>query len=263
MRCRLRVLRRPDRVFVDIDREASMPRTGSLLSALLALSILNIALAGVIAVRYGYGPQSSLEAAGACVVLLIAAGLLWFYRRRASRGAFGPGFQRLLEAGALLGLMWVIEIAINNILAPPLPARDIIDNLFWALIALILFGLSIFYAYRANSVSRGLQAGIWAGSISGLIACSAALILVVFGMQLLLNDPLNVAEWSSDRLVTSAPSMASYFAFETLAGALSHLVLLGLIMGALLGGIGGGVGKVLHALHPARGKDQGELMPWT
>jgi hypothetical protein len=37
--------------------------------------------------------------------------------------------------------------------------------------------------------------------------------------------------------------MAAYFAFETLAGALMHLVVLGLVMGAALGIVGGTIGR--------------------
>jgi hypothetical protein len=42
--------------------------------------------------------------------------------------------------------------------------------------------------------------------------------------------------------------MAAYFAFETLAVALMHLAVLGVLMGVLLGALGGAIGKVIASL---------------
>jgi hypothetical protein len=40
--------------------------------------------------------------------------------------------------------------------------------------------------------------------------------------------------------------MVVYFAYQTLAGAVLHLVVLGIIMGLLLGGVGGVLGRALR-----------------
>ena len=53
-----------------------------------------------------------------------------------------------------------------------------------------------------------------------------------------------MAEWAERGAESGAPTMAAYFAFETLAGALLHLVGLGLIMGILLGAGGALVGTL-------------------
>ena len=79
-----------------------------------------------------------------------------------------------------------------------------------------------------------------------MMACLVAQGMVVFGMALITHDPLNVQEWTAIASSSGAPSMAAYFAFETLAGALLHLIVLGTLMGLLLGGVGGLVGGLLR-----------------
>ena len=63
-------------------------------------------------------------------------------------------------------------------------------------------------------------------------------------MTLITHDPLNVAEWAASGPASGAPDMASYFAFETMAGALGHLFVLGTLMGGVLGLAGGAVGRL-------------------
>ena len=86
--------------------------------------------------------------------------------------------------------------------------------------------------------------GTWTGFASGAVACLTALALVIFGMSLLLSDPVNLTEWANRAKGSTAPTMASYFAFETLAGAFLHLVALGVGMGFVLGVVGGALGKL-------------------
>lgn len=143
-----------------------------------------------------------------------------------------------------MGLLWAVEIGINNLVAPPLPERDIIDNLFWAAIAILIFLGSLTAAYRARRFRSGAIFGFWSGLVSGAVACSMALAVIVFGMRFLQRDPLNLAEWAARSTSEVAPSMAAYFAFQTLAGALMHLVVLGMGMGVLLGVVGGAVGRI-------------------
>ena len=140
----------------------------------------------------------------------------------------------------------MVEIGINNFLAPPLPGRDIIDNLFWAAIAVLLLGGSLVAAFRARRWRSGVSFGLWSGLASGAMACGMALAMVAFGMHFLLHDPLNVAEWAARSADEAAPSMAAYFAYQTLAGGLLHVIVLGAGMGVLLGALGGGIGKVIR-----------------
>ncbi|MEI7661681.1 MAG: hypothetical protein WCK34_05780 [Bacteroidota bacterium] len=142
--------------------------------------------------------------------------------------------------------MWTVEIGINNILRPGLPLRDIVDNVFWASIALFILMTAIYYTRKTGKISQGIISGFWSGLSSGAVACLTALILIVFGMNLILADPLNIREWSDVKANTDFPGMAVYFAFQTLAGAIMHLVILGAVMGLILGLIGGLTGKALN-----------------
>lgn len=215
-----------------------MPLRPTPIANLLLVTLYSTLLLPIIAILYGYNPETLAACAGGFLILLVADVFLWFYRWRASQ--FN---QRASQAGMLIGLLWTAEISVNNFIAPPLPARDIIDNIFWAIIALTIFIHACINAYRARRMWAGVIAGAWTGFASGAIACGTALSLIVFGMRLILQDPLNITEWAARGAGSSAPGMAAYFAFETLAGGLMHLLILGLIMGLLLGILGGASGK--------------------
>ena len=75
-----------------------------------------------------------------------------------------------------------------------------------------------------------------------------ALSLIVFGMRFIAQDPLNISEWAVCRADSGAPTMAAYFAYETFAGAFSHLIVLGIVMGCLLGLLGGSIWKINKTL---------------
>ena len=74
---------------------------------------------------------------------------------------------------------------------------------------------------------------------SGAFACLSALLLIVFGMKLILIDPLNIKEWTDTKGSFTVPGMDIYFAYQSFAGAMIHLYILGIIMGLLLGSLGG------------------------
>jgi hypothetical protein len=156
--------------------------------------------------------------------------------------------QNNMSLGLTIGLIWTIEIGMNNILHPKLPLRDILDNIFWAAIALLILFFAISEAFKRKKIVAGILSGFWTGTGSGIIACLSALILIVFGMRFILNDPINVDEWSGVKSTEHYPSMKVYFAYETLAGALMHFVILGIIMGLVLGVLGGVIGKSLNSL---------------
>ncbi|HEY0753952.1 MAG TPA: hypothetical protein VGD98_08340 [Ktedonobacteraceae bacterium] len=182
-----------------------------------------------------------IEAAGAFLLLLVTNLVLFFpTRKTADLNSF---HQKSVTLGLLVGLLWAAEIGMNNILQPGLPTRDILDDLFWALIALIIVAASTRYAYRTREIRIGIKVGFWSGLSSGAVACLTALFFVVAGMQFLLQDPLNRAEWSVRGATSGTADMATYFAYQTLAGGLLHLVVLGAIMGVVLGIAGGVLGK--------------------
>ena len=209
---------------------------------------MGMALVGVVALRYSYSSLSRIESVVGFLALLVVAGFLWLYHHRASQGINPTKRNSILFFGIILGLLWMVEISINNFIAPPLPARDIIDNVFWAVIAFSILIFSIVHAYQNDSLIRGIDAGIWSGFVSGLLACCMALLVIVFGMHFILHDPLNVSEWAGRGTSINAPSLAAYFAFETFAGAFGHLIILGVAMGGLLGVLGGIIGKAAHTI---------------
>ena len=164
-------------------------------------------------------------------------------------GKFAVAFSRDLSLGLALGLLWTIEIGFNNILAWPVAQRDVVDNLFWGVIALAILAGAASATYQSGRLMRGVFSGALMGLASGSVACCTALLLIVFGMPLLLSDPVNQAEWAAVAKQTDVRSMSDYFARETFAGALGHLVVLGVAMGIMLGVIGGLIGYVVKAVN--------------
>lgn len=233
------------------------------MTLLLSLMLFNVLLALVVALKYSYDTFTMLESAAVILLLLGTTAFLGFtwLRRRGGTVSAGatlssglPSSASLVRSpeaairfGLLVGLLWAVEIGINNFLAPPLPDRDRIDNLFWAAIAALIFIASLAAAYRLGRFQAGVIFGFWSGLASGAVACGMALAVTVFGMKFLLQDPLNLAEWAARSAGEKATSMAAYFAFQTMAGALLHLVVLGAGMGLLLGVLGGGLGRGLRA----------------
>ncbi len=198
-------------------------------------------LAVIVGLRYVYDTRTLAYALIATLVVAVHLGVFgWHWQREGS--AQRLGIRRIaLWSGLGLGVLWMIEILYNNLLAPPLPGRDIVDDVFWALVGLGLLTVAGWGAYQQGWLG-GVRAGVWSGFGSGLVACLVAEGLIVLGMGLITRDPLNVSEWNAVAATSGAPSMAAYFAFETLAGALVHLLVLGTLMGALAGGLGGVLG---------------------
>jgi hypothetical protein len=188
-----------------------------------------------------------VEGLAAILVITVTLGFgLWFGRRSRYRA------DRSLLVGLGIGLLWAIEVSVNNFLTPPLPWRDIIDNVFWAAVGALIFAYSVSRAYRTGRLSDGVEAGLWAGFASGVVACVAGLLITVFGIELVVNDPLTAAEWQSQGAGLTDPAVFS--AYETLFGALAHLHLLGTVMGVLIGLIAGLVGRAAWAGHVARNR---------
>jgi len=72
--------------------------------------------------------------------------------------------------------------------------------------------------------------------------------MTVFGMKFILLDPLNLKEWSDLKETSGYSDISVYFAYQTFAGALGHLFVLGIVMGLILGTIGGLSGKLARKL---------------
>lgn len=186
----------------------------------------------------------SAECVIALVILISSFSFLWFFKAK----PIVANHINDANLGLLIGLLWTVEIGINNLFHPLLPYRDIIDDTFWIVIAIIILVVAVLHAYKHKSIIAGIISGFWTGSSSGAIACLTALLLIVFGMQLILTDPLNMKEWTDVKTFVHSPGMDVYFAYQTLAGAIMHLVILGTIMGLILGLLGGVLGKFLASL---------------
>ena len=179
-----------------------------------------------------------------CLISSILFLLLLFIFRRIEANRVDNQQKANISFGLLIGLLWTIEISINNFIQPGLPARDIIDNIFWGTITLVLLIKIIRDVYQSNKIITGIKTGLWTGFSSGLVACLTALLIIVFCIKFIIKDPLNVKEWT-DIKGTYTKDIAVYFAYQTFAGAIMHLIILGIIMGLLLGIIGGLAGKLL------------------
>jgi hypothetical protein len=217
---------------------------------LLGTLLLSAVLVLGIALEYAYDAFSRIAAAAGFAVLLVTLGGTWRMTRTTRYDAAPTPLDAMTRLGLLLGMLWVIEIGINNVIAPPLPGRDTIDNLFWGLIALGILAASAASAFRSGRLRRGIVAGAWTGFVSGAVACGTGLALIALGMSLLRSDPVNLAEWANRAADSTAPTLAAYLAYETLAGAFLHLIVLGLGMGVLLGVAGGALGALAKRARP-------------
>jgi hypothetical protein len=215
-----------------------------LVAGLACAAVLVIAVAVRYPLDLGRTPIYTVGTIGALLILVaLAAWLAGRGLRPRDPGAM-PDIRRGLTWGVVFGALWMLEIGYNNVIAPPVSVRDPVDDLIWAIIALGMLILATLIAARARRLAAGLRASIWSGLMSGLVACLTALALAVFGIPLLLADPANIAEYAVRGPTSGFPTMAAYLAYQTLAGAMLHLVVLGLGMGAALGALGGLAGSM-------------------
>ncbi len=67
--------------------------------------------------------------------------------------------QRTVASGLAIGTLWVIEIAFNNLLHPPLPGRDTVDDCCWGSVAVLIVVVASVAAYQRSSFGYGLWTG--------------------------------------------------------------------------------------------------------
>jgi uncharacterized membrane protein len=187
------------------------------------------------------------EAEGSLLSILMLSGilfLLWKLRNR-----YLDGLQKKnVTIGLIFGTLWIIEIFINYFVHPELILRNNIDNILFSIIAVLIFMNSIMDAYRTDTFADGLKAGFWSGLTSGAVACLGSMAVIVFGMKLILLDPLRQKEWVEIKETSGVPGIDVYFAFQTFSGAMMHLFILGALMGSVLGIFGGLAGKLLFII---------------
>jgi hypothetical protein len=145
-----------------------MPQKNITSTIQLALTSLSVTLVLIITIAYGYNFQSRAEAVAGFTILLAVLGWFLNNRRRPAFCTNPAASQKAAGYGIAIGILWLVEICINNLLAPPLPDRDWVNNVFWATVALCILVLAAVSAYLANSIRRGISSGIWSGFASGL-----------------------------------------------------------------------------------------------
>jgi hypothetical protein len=150
--------------------------------------------------------------------------------------------------GAILGLLWVVEIGVNNVFPAcqaPVGTRDAIDDAIWALIGLLTLGVAGLASHRRGGSAPGAKIGLWSGIVSGLFAYLAGLLVVDLFLGAVVADPELVANFPASQF----PDLATYATFaivgaSPLVGAAGHLWLLGIAAGTLLGAVGGLAGTL-------------------
>lgn len=228
-----------------ISRHSSLLRLGLAAGFAGAAALVTAAL-----IRYPLDPRRNpIELGGsvaALVLLAVLAGWVAVRRLPTREGALLGA-----AAGVIFGALWIVEIGYNNLIAPPVAIRDPVDDVIWAVVALGMLAVSTVATRQARRAATGIRVGVWSGLVSGLMACLMALLLVVFGMRFLLADPANIQEYAVRGPSSGFPDMATYLAYQTLAGAVLHLIVLGVIMGTLLGCLGGLLGALTARRKPA------------
>ncbi len=217
-------------------------KSNSILRITIILSIFFVIL-----IYFIYRPINwplGSEAAGCLVALVMLASTAYLLSTRKEK--FITTLQkRNVAVGLCFGLLWTIEISINNFIRPGLPMRDDIDNIFFSMVAFLIFLNAARDTFLTNNFSDGIRSGFWSGISSGAIACITALVLIVFGMKYIMLDPLNLKEWTDINGTSNLSGMETYFAYQTFTGAIMHLFILGGLMGLFLGSMAGLTGKIL------------------
>lgn len=196
-------------------------------------------------------PNDSVSAAilGSTLLFGLLLLLSWHYRKVLSQ----PNNAQSQQFGLYIGLLWTLEIAINNFVQPALAYRDNIDNGIWAIITLLILAIGFQKTLESGNFRRGVQAGFWSGLGSGVLACLSALLLINFAMNQVCRDPLNIKEWQDIGHGEYTHNMAVYFAYQSYTGAVLHLYLLGMIWGLLFGALGAALGLILSRLKSKTG----------
>jgi hypothetical protein len=145
---------------------------------LLIITTCNAALVPAVALKYSYDAVSVAASWAGFLILLALIGLLGILLAWPRLRQILSGADHSITLGMILGLLWVVEISINNFVAPPLPARDIVDDAFWAIIGLSILVFACVSAQRADQIRAGgdgesYQAGQPAGAaleITGILS---------------------------------------------------------------------------------------------
>jgi hypothetical protein len=149
--------------------------------------------------------------------------------------------------GAGLGLLWTVEITVNNVFPAdrvPVGTRDIVDDVIWVGICLLTLVAAGVAARRAGRMAVGAGVGLWSGIVSGLFAYLAALLVAALFLSGPQHDPELIAGFAASGYPDLATDATFSLIGSPVGGAGGHLWLLGIAAGTLLGALGGFVGSL-------------------
>jgi hypothetical protein len=213
----------------------------ALVAAVLAAELLVVA-------RHPGAPAATLFAIALGAVMLVTLAVAGLAAWRPAADPDG-GTRRLgTWLGIGLGLLWMVEIGVNNVFPADriaLGSRDAIDDAIWALISLLTLGAGAVAARRAGSVAAGTSIGLWSGIVSGLLAYLGALLVAVLFPGAAERDPDLLSKFPASGY-PDLPTDAAYSLIGPwpIGGGAAHLWLLGIGAGLLLGALGGLIGSI-------------------
>jgi hypothetical protein len=183
------------------------------------------------------------------VLILGGMGVALAWRAKgATRTGVAPGLVLGLAPGLALGSVWVIEISFFTFIAPPTLAvavGDLIGDLLDGAIALTVLIVGALSAYRARDFTAGWRTAIWTGMISGLFVYLMGLLIINVRLDQVVHDVGAMQEYAARGAASGAPDVYTYWANQTLSGAVFHLIVLGALLGAALGALGASIGHLL------------------
>ncbi|GAC1475024.1 MAG: hypothetical protein PVSMB5_29150 [Ktedonobacteraceae bacterium] len=150
--------------------------------------------------------------------------------------------------GLLAGLLWVLEIVVDDIL----PASNSVIAIICLVALLVLACCAGFYgAQHTRSFSFGLKIGLWSGMLGSLIAWIALLLLTYILLERLRLYPQYMLGFRH----SGDPDIATYLVKNAIFLAAGHLVL-GPLLGLALGALGALAGQGLARRKPAPQADE-------
>ncbi len=206
--------------------------------ALFALLLLNCTLIVAQVLLYPpllAQPGSTLYILEPLVLLIVYAGLMWTFTRRATQDR-----QAALRVGTLLGLLggvlWIVNLAAETFLN----GAGVATTAPFLLGGFALWsGAGFVAARRAGSLLLGILAAVWAGMITVLLTVTFGFILGLVALprlvQLIADNP--------DFLRSGWPDQQAFALANQFDSGFSHL-LGALLISTAVGAIGAGVGRL-------------------
>lgn len=194
-------------------------------------------------VRFPASPAQTILYAVA-PVLVVLCGVVSFVSLRPTRSLRVLATWRLSAIfGLTIGLLWIIEIMVGNIVAVESNvSRAIYTGATVAAFALPLIAGAV-GAYRLGTVRSGIAVGFWSGLLSGLIAYLTLMFITYVFMGTLQHDPQTLREYAH----SSERALSTFIVGDFLFASCSHLVLIGVLWGTATAAVGAIVGKANRA----------------